>query len=391
MMELGRPLFHGRVGIIQRIVPVYRKPFFDALADRCQGGLQVFAGVPLRGEGIRTADHLRDAQLIQAKNIDLGDIERDIWYLCWQRGVKQWMQDWDPDVLIIQAFPRMLSNWVAIHYMNRRSRPVLGWGLGELPRPDGRLVTAVRRAFVRGMVQACDGIVSYSSKGVQDYIAYGAVPSRVFAAYNSVDNTIAHMMRKKIQSRPGMVERWKKEMLGYKQMPIILFVGRLLFQKRVDLLIHACAGLDIGFHLVIVGDGPERTNLEEMARSLLPNTMFLGFKEGEELGLIFIASDIFVLPGTGGLAIQEAMAYGKPVIVADGDGTERDLVRPGNGYLVEPGNVNVLRARLETLLNDAELRQEMGEESLRIAKHEINLETMTNSFVNAMTVVSRKK
>ena len=88
--------------------------------------------------------------------------------------------------------------------------------------------------------------------------------------------------------------------------------------------------------LVIVGDGPERAKLESLAKEVYPSAEFVGTKHGAELTPYFAEADLFVLPGTGGLAVQEAMAHGLPVIVAKGDGTQDDLVRAGNGWQIPP-------------------------------------------------------
>src|SRR5258705_11408173 len=111
------------------------------------------------------------------------------------------------------------------------------------------------------------------------------------------------------------------------QHPTILFVGRLQERKRVDYLLRACAEMDSITRLMIVGDGPQRASLETLAKEIYPTAEFIGSKYGAELKPYFAQADLFVLPGTGGLAIQEAMSHGLPVIVAKSDGTQDDLVR----------------------------------------------------------------
>jgi glycosyltransferase involved in cell wall biosynthesis len=94
-------------------------------------------------------------------------------------------------------------------------------------------------------------------------------------------------------------------------------------------------------------------------------------------------ADLFVLPGTGGLAVQEAMAYGLPVIVAEGDGTQDDLVRSGNGWLIPSDNEQALRETLEEALTDPMRLHKMGAASFNIVQEEINIEHMVEVFVEA--------
>jgi glycosyltransferase involved in cell wall biosynthesis len=103
---------------------------------------------------------------------------------------------------------------------------------------------------------------------------------------------------------------------------------------------------------------------------------------------IFAGADLFVLPGTGGLAVQEAMAHGLPIIVARGDGTQDDLVREGNGWQIPPGDHSALANALGEALSDPAKLRRMGEESFRIASAEINLEAMADAFVHALNTTT---
>ena len=167
---------------------------------------------------------------------------------------------------------------------------------------------------------------------------------------------------------------------------MVLVVGRLQSRKRVDLLLQACASLGEAVRpcLVIVGDGPERPALEALAKTIYPSAEFIGAKHGAELVPFFFAADLFVLPGTGGLAVQEAMSYGLPVIMGQGDGTNDDLVRPGNGWQILPDDLNALTETIRQALADAKRLRVMGVESYRIVAEEINLEKMVGVFVEVL-------
>ncbi len=64
MSDPKKTTFPGRVAVQQRVLPEYRVPFFDLLAESCEGGLKVFAGLPRAKEGIQTADSDRDSLLL---------------------------------------------------------------------------------------------------------------------------------------------------------------------------------------------------------------------------------------------------------------------------------------------------------------------------------------
>jgi glycosyltransferase involved in cell wall biosynthesis len=357
--------FTGRVGLQQRVLPNYRVPFFDLLAGDCAGGLSVFAGQPRLQEGI-TGGELRVARYAAAYNVHIlgGPL-----YLCYQRGLTAWLRDWDPEVLVLEANIRYLATPSAVRWMHARGRKVVGWGLGAPPLkgPLQALQQDLRREFLGQF----DALIAYSRRGASEYAALGIAHHKIFVATNAV------------APRPTEMRAGARRL---ENQGSILFVGRLQARKHVDFLLRACAELpEPKPELVIVGDGPERQALQALARRIYPSARFEGAKHGPELQDHFLAANLFVLPGTGGLAVQEAMANGLPVIVAKGDGTQDDLVREGNGWQVPPGDYESLVTSIRAALSDPLRLRKMGDESRRIISEEINLEGMVESFVAALS------
>ncbi|MBN2555539.1 MAG: glycosyltransferase family 4 protein [Anaerolineales bacterium] len=361
------PVFLGKAGLQQRVLPSYRVPFFDELAGRCAQGLSLFSGDPRPDEAILSGASLSTAAYQKARNLHLF---REGAYLCIQPGILDWLKAWDPEVLILEANPRYLSNRAAIRWMHARRRPVLGWGLGA-PRLKGFL-SLPRDRLRRSYLQRLDAIITYSSLGAETYQAMDIPEDRIFTAYNAV------------ASKPGPAA--VRPPLGDRPVEI-LFVGRLQDRKRIDILLRACALQAQPLRLTIVGEGPSRQALELLAGEVLPGTWFTGALEGEPLKKLFQESHLFVLPGTGGLAIQEAMSYALPVIVAEGDGTQRDLVTPENGWLIPPGNLDALSRILAEALSDKERLVAMGSHSRQLALERFNIESMADTFIEAMNTV----
>jgi glycosyltransferase involved in cell wall biosynthesis len=359
--------FHGRLAIQQRVLPEYRAPFFDLLASACDRGMSLFTGLPRPGEGIATIDRLQVAHYRQGKNIHhfSGPL-----YLCYQIGLIDWLEAWDPDSLIVEANPRYLSTSLAVKWMHRRNRPVLGWGLGS------SMINGFRRQRRTSFIGQFDAMIAYSQRGADEYAALGFPHEKIYVAYNSVSAPPSSLP----PARP----------LALDHEPNILFVGRLQARKRIELLLRACAVLESKPRLVIVGDGPERRALESLARETYPSTEFAGARHGPELEPFFRAADLFVLPGTGGLAVQQAMSHGLPVIVARGDGTQDDLVRPENGWQVPPDDYEALLHTMKDALSDAARLRKMGEASYRIVREEINIEKMAETFIEALNSLTAK-
>ncbi len=156
--------------------------------------------------------------------------------------------------------------------------------------------------------------------------------------------------------------------------PVILFVGRLDQEKRVNELISAVAALpeDLPYHVEIIGDGAHRENWKKLADSLglgPDRVAFRGFVDEDELVEAYGRCDIFCIPGVAelqSLVTLEAMSAGKPIVAANAMALPH-LVHPGsNGWLYEPGDVAELTSRIEHLLRHPEERRRMGAESKKI-------------------------
>jgi glycosyltransferase involved in cell wall biosynthesis len=361
-------LFSGRLALQQRVLPSYRVPFFDMLAQACEGGMSLFAGLPRTDEGIPRGN-LQVAKYVLAGNIH---IFKGSLYLCYQRGFMDWLEYWNPDALIVEANPRYLATPSAVKWMHAHRRKVIGWGLGAPPitKPLSGLRQTRRIQFLNQF----DALISYSRRGADEYAALGFPREKVFVACNAVSPRPLFPL----PSRPPT----------FRDAPLILFVGRLQARKRVDDLLHACAEMEAKPRLIIIGDGPERGHLESLAKQVHPSAEFVGAKHGTELKPYFTEADLFVLPGTGGLAVQEAMSYGLPIIVAKGDGTQDDLVREGNGWQIPSDDYGALVRTIRLALSDAGRLRTMGAESYRIVSEEINLEKMVAVFVQALNVLA---
>jgi phosphatidylinositol alpha 1,6-mannosyltransferase len=180
--------------------------------------------------------------------------------------------------------------------------------------------------------------------------------------------------------------------------PVILYVGRLDPEKRIQELIEAVAGLpnDIPYRVEIIGDGIEHGRLMKLAaaKGLGPDKVkFFGFVTETELVAAYGRCDIFCMPGIAelqSLVTLEAISAGKPVVAANAMALPH-LVHPGdNGWLYTPGDVPELRGHLAALLTSPEERHRMGLESQRIvAKHGVDdtLQKYETLYQRAMSAV----
>jgi len=163
--------------------------------------------------------------------------------------------------------------------------------------------------------------------------------------------------------------------------PVVVFVGgldRAHYFKGVDILIRSLAVKDLsGAQALVVGEGGLRGDYEKLAADLglSDRVKFAGAVSDSELADHYRLADIFAFPSIDrseafGIAALEAMSCGVPVVASDLAGV-RTIVRDGEtGFLVRPGSVSALAARLADILGDGRLRKAFGENGRRMAVEE---------------------
>ncbi len=162
--------------------------------------------------------------------------------------------------------------------------------------------------------------------------------------------------------------------------PIILYIGRLDKEKKVDILIESLQYLKKSqpFYLILEGKGQQKENLEEQVRKLglQNNVSFIGYVDEHELPILYAISTVFVMPSTAelqSLVTMEAMALGLPVIGALAGALPYLIKNDKNGFLFEPDNPVDLAQKLQLVLENPQLQKNMSAESLSIIKeHDIN-------------------
>lgn len=142
----------------------------------------------------------------------------------------------------------------------------------------------------------------------------------------------------------------------------IVFVGRLKRQKGVHILLEAMKNVDQ--HLIIVGDGPERNQLETTAARADLDVEFVGEVDPDAVREYLLEGSVFVLPSVAGEglpnALLEAMSVGVPVIGTDTGGVKNAIIDGETGYVVSPGDQDAMAERLDTLVTDDLKRNRLG-------------------------------
>ena len=157
----------------------------------------------------------------------------------------------------------------------------------------------------------------------------------------------------------------------------VLYVGRLIELKAIDILIDAISNSRASVQLNILGDGVLKADLEQYAQKVAPNKIsFLGAVSHAETNAYYDQADIFVLSSIrecGGAVVLEAMSRGLPVI-ATAWGGPMDYITSETGFLIEPKSREYLVEQFSSLIDklavDPQLRYQLGQAAInRIKQH----------------------
>jgi len=245
------------------------------------------------------------------------------------------------DALLVHGYST-ISHWLAyataagsrIPYLLRgESRPDQGSARG--------LRMMAKRSLIRPLVHNAGACLAIGEENRRFYRSYGAEPDQIFFAPYSVDTDRF--------SAAGAIGRARRthmlESLDLEpDIPLVLFAAKLQPWKRPADVVMAMDQLEHPANLVVIGDGPLRPDIEELA-SRRPWMRTLGFVNQREIAEWYGAADLFVLPSDRepwGLAVNEAMAAGAVPIVSDTVGCAPDLVTPNVGWAYATGDVGAL-------------------------------------------------
>jgi glycosyltransferase involved in cell wall biosynthesis len=156
----------------------------------------------------------------------------------------------------------------------------------------------------------------------------------------------------------------------------ILFVGRLHPEKNIETLIKSIPSVlekNANIHLYIVGPGFQKDELRKLTTKLKldKNITFFGKVTNEELLMAYNSCDVFILPSIAeleGMVVLEAMSCGKPIIIANSKSSASRFFVNENGFLFETKDYQDLANKISAILDDDNLRENMGRKSLDLSR-----------------------
>ena len=274
------------------------------------------------------------------------------------------IEAWQPDAILVYGWSFNSHLKVIRHFKNKISV----WFRGDSTLLDEKrnIKSAIKVPFLKWVYSHIDLTFYTGTENKKYFLKYGVKPGNLVKAPHAVDN----------DRFANTDDRYSLEAINFRKGLhiseddiIFLFAGKLTAKKGVVTLLDAFSKMDSdNIHLVIAGNGPLEIDLKSKYSGYKKVT-FLDFQNQQIMPILYCLCNVFVLPSDGpgeswGLAVNEAMAAGKPVIVSEKCGCATDLVVNGqNGFIVKAGNVADVYSKMRSMLEMKNDLVKMGDSS----------------------------
>lgn len=369
-----------KIVILYRVIQEWRRPVFERLSQTEGIDLNLFHGPDFEGSKVVSTKkkvHFKAKKLFsfkirkQSKN---GLIAMPVSPFLFFTLIRT-----NPEVVITEGASNLFNALVGFIYCKIFGKKFIWWSLGKL---KGTEHTGFRKkidSLIQYMERNSNAIISYSTLGKTYFESIGVKPENIFVAVNVVDTATK---LKELQATKEEIEKKPDDIFT------VLSVGALTQLKKIDLLIKSFSNLEQeakNVKLIIVGGGPERQALEDLAKKLQIKSIEFTGKVFDGVSRYFLNADVFVLPGLGGLAVSEAMFYGLPVIASIGDGCEKDLIsHQVDGIIDEDLDEKSLTDYLSELNSNPVRLEQMKQKAKQKIEEKYNIHTYLDKVVAAI-------
>ena len=244
------------------------------------------------------------------------------------------IEEWGADIVWVWGWA-FDSHFKALRYFKGKKEV---WFRGDstlLDEPKGLNVKKfLRRVFLTWVYRHVDKAFYVGTHNKAYFLKHGLKEKQLVYAPHAIDND---RFADPTGEYANHAKKWRKELSITDDQQVILFAGKFETKKNPFFLINLAKELPSNeYKIVFVGSGPLERDLKKQATE---NCIFLGFQNQKMMPILYRLADIFVLPSVGpgetwGLAINEAMACGIPVIASDKCGGAIDLIDSSNGIVI---------------------------------------------------------
>lgn len=288
-----------------------------------------------------------------------------------------------PKVVVTGGGQNTINNFQVRFYCWITRKKYIVWDLGKGYQDFGNsLGRRIYMPVYKWTLNGASLIFGYNTCSKQYFESLG-IPSEKIVVLNNTADTV--LLKKVIGNSSKELPEDMAKLYDPKK-KYIIFVGSLLPTKRIEDFAEIMTKLKGEYTLLIVGSGKEdyTRSLIELFKDI--DCIFLGYKKPEELLPYYNISSFCILPGLGGLSINQAMAYGLPVLCTHADGAEEDVVRNDEtGYIYKDINDAVCYIHTKT----EEDWKRMGKNAAELMFGEFSIERECERIIEEATKIAK--
>lgn len=217
------------------------------------------------------------------------------------------------DAYIVLGNPHSISTWICLCISRLRKIPTIIWSHGYRKEENG-IKGFVRKYFYK----LANKHLLYGNRAKEFMLKKGFLSDNLQVIYNSLDYNTQKSLREQLNFEDRIKTR---NQLNLNENSIVLIaIGRIMTKLKIEQVLLAIKESSKNIELIIVGDGPEKTNLEKLSLDYKINEKIVFYgacHNEEELSKLYNASDYSVVMGKVGLSAMHSLAYGIPMITND--------------------------------------------------------------------------
>jgi glycosyltransferase involved in cell wall biosynthesis len=272
--------------------------------------------------------------------------------------------DWGADGILVYGW-NFFSHLKAMYYFKGKV-PVLFRGDSTLLNEKKGIRLLARRLLLKLVYRNIDYALYVGQNNKEYFVKHGLKNDQLIFNPHAVDNARFKFEDSELNSK---INYLKNELNISANDIVFLYAGKFYEVKNLFTLIAAFKKVPYkNARLILLGNGVQETKLRELAAGD-QRIIFTGFRNQSEMPVVYRVGDVFVLPSkseTWGLAVNEAMACGRAILVSDKVGCAPDLVKSGyNGYIFSAGNIDALVSCFSAMIDKTKVKR-MGKASEQI-------------------------
>lgn len=366
----------SKVIIVQRYFYNFREGIFDCLQNmglnfRLINSIKSRGRVKVHPEKVRLVNYIDSCT-----NFNINDGIVVFPFLFWKL-IKE-----KPTIIVTEGGQNTFNNIQIYLYSCLFNVPYIQWDLGRGYQDFGNSLGRKLYMYIyKKIAHKAKKIYGYNSSSKKYFESLG-IPSDKIVVLNNTADTI--LLKKVINnSSKDLPNDIAKQYDSNKK--YIIFVGSLLPTKRIEDFKEIMTKLKGKYTLLMVGSGKDDYTLKLKNLFKDIDCIFLGYKKPEELLPYYNISSFCILPGLGGLSINQAMAYGLPVLCTHADGAESDVVKKDvTGYIYS--DINDLVNYINSKTDDD--WKEMGKNAAELMFGEFSIEKECERFIEGINTIT---